>query len=61
VLKVNSTPTFFINGDVIKGEASFEEFDKKDQIAAEELNRSRRFCTHLVRQAEPARSAQASG
>jgi protein-disulfide isomerase len=26
---VNSTPTFFINGDVIKGEASFEEFDKK--------------------------------
>ncbi|MEA2866563.1 MAG: hypothetical protein QOE39_1278 [Bradyrhizobium sp.] len=29
VLKVNSTPTFFINGDVIKGEASFEEFDKK--------------------------------
>ena len=29
VLKVNSTPTFFINGDVIKGEASFDEFDKK--------------------------------
>ncbi len=29
VLKVNSTPTFFINGEVIKGEASFEEFDKK--------------------------------
>jgi protein-disulfide isomerase len=29
VLKVNSTPTFFVNGDVIKGEASFDEFDKK--------------------------------
>jgi len=29
VLKVNSTPTFFINGDVIKGETSFDEFDKK--------------------------------
>ena len=29
VLKVNSTPTFFINDDVIKGEASFNEFDKK--------------------------------
>jgi protein-disulfide isomerase len=29
VLKVNSTPTFFINGEMIKGEASFDEFDKK--------------------------------
>ncbi len=29
ILKVNSTPTFFINGDMIKGEASFEEFDKR--------------------------------
>ncbi|WP_213774144.1 DsbA family protein [Bradyrhizobium sp. dw_78] len=29
VLKVNSTPTFFINGDMIRGEASFDEFDKK--------------------------------
>jgi protein-disulfide isomerase len=29
VLKVDSTPTFFINGEKIKGEASFEEFDKK--------------------------------
>jgi protein-disulfide isomerase len=29
VLKVDSTPTFFINGDRIKGEASFEEFEKK--------------------------------
>ena len=29
VLKVNSTPTFFINGEMIKGEAKFEEFDKK--------------------------------
>ena len=29
VLKVDSTPTFFINGDKIKGETSFEEFDKK--------------------------------
>jgi protein-disulfide isomerase len=29
VLKVNSTPTFFINGEKIKGEASFEEFDKR--------------------------------
>jgi protein-disulfide isomerase len=29
VLKVDSTPTFFINGEKIKGETSFEEFDKK--------------------------------
>jgi protein-disulfide isomerase len=29
VLKVNSTPTFFINGEMVKGETSFEEFDKK--------------------------------
>ena len=29
VLKVNSTPTFFINGERIKGETSFEEFQKK--------------------------------
>ncbi|MBN9004775.1 MAG: DsbA family protein [Rhizobiales bacterium] len=29
VLKVNSTPTFFINGEKVTGEISFEEFDKK--------------------------------
>jgi protein-disulfide isomerase len=29
VLKVHSTPTLFINGEKIKGETSFEEFDKK--------------------------------
>src|SRR6202163_3835912 len=29
VLKVNSTPTFFINGEIVKGETSFEEFDKR--------------------------------
>ena len=29
VLRVDSTPTFFINGEKIKGETSFEEFDKK--------------------------------
>ena len=29
ILKVNSTPTFFINGEMIKGETSFEEFDKR--------------------------------
>ncbi|OIQ67000.1 hypothetical protein GALL_514270 [mine drainage metagenome] len=29
VLKVDSTPTFFINGEKIKGETSFEEFDKR--------------------------------
>lgn len=29
VLKVDSTPTFFINGEKIKGETSFEEFGKK--------------------------------
>ncbi len=28
-LGVNSTPTFFINGEMIKGETSFEEFDKR--------------------------------
>jgi protein-disulfide isomerase len=29
VLKVDSTPTFFINGEKIKGEASFDDFAKK--------------------------------
>jgi protein-disulfide isomerase len=29
VLKVGGTPTFFINSEVIVGEASFEEFDKR--------------------------------
>jgi len=29
VLKVNSTPPFFHNGEMVKGETSFEEFDKK--------------------------------
>jgi protein-disulfide isomerase len=29
VLKVDSTPTFFINGEKIKGEASIEEFEKR--------------------------------
>jgi protein-disulfide isomerase len=29
VLQVNSTPTFFVNGEKIKGETSFEEFDKR--------------------------------
>ena len=29
VLKVDSTPTFFINGERIKGETSIEEFEKK--------------------------------
>jgi protein-disulfide isomerase len=29
ILKVDSTPTFFINGEKIKGETSFEEFDKR--------------------------------
>jgi protein-disulfide isomerase len=29
VLKVDSTPTFFVNGDRIKGETSIEEFEKK--------------------------------
>jgi protein-disulfide isomerase len=29
VLKVNSTPTFFINGEMVKGETSFDEFAKK--------------------------------
>jgi protein-disulfide isomerase len=29
VLKVDSTPTFFLNGEKIKGETSFEDFDKR--------------------------------
>ena len=29
VLKVNSTPTFFLNGEKITGETSFEEFEKR--------------------------------
>jgi protein-disulfide isomerase len=31
VLKVNSTPTFFINGEKITGEASYDEFAKRIQ------------------------------
>ena len=33
VLKVDSTPTFFINGEKIKGEQSFEEFAKRINAA----------------------------
>ena len=29
VLKVSSTPTFFINGEMIRGDTRFEEFDKR--------------------------------
>jgi len=29
VLKVQSTPTFFINGEMLKGDQSFEEFAKR--------------------------------
>ncbi|MDP1869248.1 DsbA family protein [Bradyrhizobium sp.] len=29
VLKVSSTPSFFINGEMVKGATSFEEFDKR--------------------------------
>jgi protein-disulfide isomerase len=29
ILKVNSTPTFFINGELVNGATSFEEFDKR--------------------------------
>ena len=29
ILKVDSTPTFFINGEKIKGESSIEEFQKR--------------------------------
>ena len=29
VLKVDSTPTFFVNGERVKGETSIEEFEKK--------------------------------
>ena len=29
VLRVDSTPTFFLNGEKIKGDTSFEEFDKR--------------------------------
>ena len=29
VLKVQSTPTFFINGEMLKGETSFDEFSKR--------------------------------
>ena len=43
VLKVEGTPTFFINGDEIVGEAAFEEFDKAHQVAAEELIRATGF------------------
>jgi protein-disulfide isomerase len=28
-LKVDATPTFFINGERVKGSMSFEEFEKK--------------------------------
>ena len=39
VLKVDATPTFFINGERIKGETSFEEFDKKINVAARSADR----------------------
>jgi protein-disulfide isomerase len=29
VLKAAGTPAFFVNGDMIVGEAAFEEFDKR--------------------------------
>jgi protein-disulfide isomerase len=29
VLKVNATPTFFVNGAMLKGSMSFEELDQK--------------------------------
>ena len=29
ILKVTSTPTFFINGEMVKGDTSFEEFDRR--------------------------------
>ena len=29
VLKVDSTPTFFVNGERLKGAMSFEELDRK--------------------------------
>ena len=29
VLKVDSTPTFFVNGEKIKGETSIQEFEKR--------------------------------
>jgi protein-disulfide isomerase len=29
VLKVNATPTFFVNGEMLKGSMSFEELDQK--------------------------------
>ena len=31
VLKVDATPTLFINGEMVKGAPSFEELDKKIQ------------------------------
>ena len=37
VLKVNSTPTFFINGEMIKGEDLVRGVFEEDQVAAEEL------------------------
>ena len=37
VLKVDSTPTFFINGEKIKGETSIEEFEKKINPLLQEL------------------------
>jgi protein-disulfide isomerase len=33
VLKVDSTPTFYINGEKIKGETSFDEFAKRINAA----------------------------
>ena len=42
VLKVNSTPTFFINGEMVKGEQLVRGIRQADQGAAEELIRSLR-------------------
>lgn len=37
ILKVDATPTVFINGERIKGDMSFEKLRRQDQAAVEEV------------------------
>ena len=70
VLKVNSTPTFFINGEMLKGDTSLRGIRQAHQAAAEELSfhslkviaRRTPFSAPLVgRVARRARSARRDG
>jgi protein-disulfide isomerase len=54
VLKVDSTPTFFINGERIKGETSFDEFKKKiDPLLGTEAQADKKDDSQAAKKEEP--------